>query len=106
VVDLRRSEEALVAHDMVAVVEPDATERMLAEFSDAVRLAGGDHEIVWLVVLKHQPHRLDIVAGETPVASCVEVAEMNVVGRGRATMSATALEILRVTKFSPRRGLS
>ena len=33
-----------------------------------VRLAGGDHVVVGLVGLQHQPHRLDVVGGVAPVA--------------------------------------
>ena len=48
--------------------------------------------------------RLDVVAGETPVAARVEVAERQRLVRTPAAISATARVILRVTKFSPRRG--
>ncbi len=41
-----------------------------------MRLAGRHHEVVGLVLLEHQPHRLDVVAGEAPVALGVEVAEV------------------------------
>ena len=56
-------------------VEADVPERQLHELADAVRLAGGDHEVVRLVLLEHQPHRLDVVPGVAPVALRVEVAE-------------------------------
>ena len=36
--------------------------------------------VVGLVLLEHQPHRLDVVAGEAPVALGVEVAERQLVG--------------------------
>ena len=37
-------------------------------------LAGGHHVVVGLVLLEHQPHGADVVAGESPVALGVEVA--------------------------------
>ena len=37
-------------------------------------LAGGDDVVVGLVLLEHQPHGPDVVAGESPVALGVEVA--------------------------------
>jgi hypothetical protein len=40
---------------------------------------GGDDEIVGVVLLEHQPHRLDVVAGEAPVALGIEVAEEQLV---------------------------
>ena len=50
-------------------------EHLVEELADAVRLAGGDDVVVGLLLLEHQPHRLDVVAGEAPVALGVEVAE-------------------------------
>ncbi len=52
---------------------PKATSHELAH---RVRLAGGDDVVVRLVLLEHQPHRLDVVAGVAPVALRVEVAEV------------------------------
>ena len=40
-----------------------------------MRLSGGDHVVVGLVLLQHPPHRLDVVAGEAPVAAGLEVAQ-------------------------------
>ena len=40
----------------------------LDELAHAVLLAGGDHEVLGLVLLQHQPLRLDVVARVAPVA--------------------------------------
>ena len=53
-----------------------AAEGRVAEIADGVGLAGGDHVVVGLFGLQHQPHGLDVVAGKTPVAAGVEVAEV------------------------------
>ena len=45
-----------------------------------MRLAGGDHVVVGLVLLEHQPHGADVFAGMTPVTLGVEVAEAELVG--------------------------
>ncbi|MNT42700.1 hypothetical protein D3C72_1791300 [compost metagenome] len=37
--------------------------------------ARGDHKVVGLVLLQHQPHGLDIVAGKAPVALGIDVAQ-------------------------------
>ncbi len=47
----------------------------LDELADAVLLAGGDDEVLRLVLLEHEPLHLDVVAGVAPVALGVEVAE-------------------------------
>ena len=42
--------------------------------------AGGNHVVVGDVLLQHQPHRADVVAGKPPVALRVEVAERQMIG--------------------------
>ncbi len=42
-------------------------------------LPGGDDVVLGLVLLEHQPHGLDVVAGEAPVALGVEVAQVELV---------------------------
>ena len=54
---------------------PTWREGRVEEVADRVGLAGGDDVVVGLLLLEHQPHRLDVVAGEAPVALGVEVAE-------------------------------
>ena len=51
------------------------------QLADAVRLPGGNHVVVRLVLLEHQPHRLDVVLGVAPVALGVEVAQRQVAGQ-------------------------
>ncbi len=51
-------------------------EGQLAEPTDGDHLARRDHVVVGLVLLEHEPHRLDVVAGVAPVALRVEVAEV------------------------------
>jgi hypothetical protein len=40
-----------------------------------VCLAGADDVIVRLVLLQHQPHGADVIAGETPIALRLQVAQ-------------------------------
>ena len=47
---------------------PTCSKAMSTQLAHAVRLAGRDHVVVRLVLLEHQPHRLDVVPGEAPVA--------------------------------------
>jgi hypothetical protein len=76
VIDLRRAEIAGIDLDEVLVVEADVAERALAEIAHRVRLAGRDDIVSRLVLLQHRPHRLDVVAGVSPVALGVEVAQV------------------------------
>ena len=78
-IDLGRTEEArILLHVLLPVVEAGLFERRLDELAHLVRLAGGDDVVVGLVLLQHQPHRLDVVAGVAPVALGLEVAEHEV----------------------------
>ena len=67
--------QRLVDANVVAPVEAEVLECALHEILDRVGDAGRDHVVVGLVLLQHQPHRADVVAGEAPVATGVEVAE-------------------------------
>ena len=73
-VDLGRAVELRVDDDVSLVVEPQAVERHLAKLAHRVRYPCRDDEVRWFVLLEHQPHRPDVVAGEAPVPLGVEVA--------------------------------
>ena len=51
----------------------------VGEFTDGVLDAGGDDEVVGLVLLKDEPHALDIVLGIAPVTEGVHVTEVEAV---------------------------
>jgi hypothetical protein len=74
-VDLGGAHQLRVDHDVLLPVEPHPREGDLHQLAHRVGLAGGDHVVVGLGLLEHQPHGLDVVAGEAPVALGVEVAE-------------------------------
>ena len=61
------------------------------------------NEIFGSVLLKHQPHGFDIVAGKAPVAFRVKIPEIKLFLQ-TVKIRPTARVILRVTKVSPRRG--
>ena len=60
---------------MLLPVEAGVREGDLHEVADRVANAGGDDVVLGAILLQHQPHRADVVAGEAPVAAGVEVAE-------------------------------
>src|SRR5918994_478912 len=80
-VDLGGPEELLVDHHVLLPVEAHPPERQLAELTHRVGLAGGDHVVVGLILLEHEPHRLDVVAGVAPVALGVDVPHAQLVGQ-------------------------
>src|SRR5262245_38230476 len=75
VIDLRRAEQRGVLAHPTRRVDADDAERDLDEIAHRVRLPGRHHVVVRDRLLEHAPHRLDIVAGEAPVAARVEVAD-------------------------------
>src|ERR1700682_1953207 len=80
-VDLRRSHERRVDHDVpLEVSEAGLVERALAALAHGVRLARRDHVVLGGVLLEHQPHRFDVVLGVAPIAFGVEVAEADLLG--------------------------
>ena len=54
------------------------------EVAHRVLLAGGDDEILGLLLLQHQPLRSHVVAGVTPVAPRIEIAEIQSLLQTRA----------------------
>ena len=78
-VHLGGAEVSRVDRDVLVPVQAQQAEHLVEELADAVGLAGGDDVVVGLVLLEHQPHRLDVVAGEAPVALGVQVAQEQLV---------------------------
>ena len=74
-VDLRGAQERGIGDDVPLPVQAGMSERELGELAHRVRLAGGDDVVGRLVLLQHQPHRLDVVAREPPVTLRLHVAE-------------------------------
>ena len=76
IVQLRpTSHELRITSYMVPPVESDVIERNVYEIADAMRYARRDYVVVGLLLLQHEPHRLDVVAGEALIASCIKIAE-------------------------------
>src|SRR5918999_704890 len=75
VLDLCGTQEAGVDSDVFLRVEPDMVEGDPHQVANRMGLARGDHEVVRLVVLEHEPHGLDVVLGVAPIALGIEVAE-------------------------------
>ncbi len=48
-----------------------------------MRLTGGDHVIIGLLLLKHQPHGLDVFLGISPVTFGFEIAKIDFLFPGR-----------------------
>ena len=75
-IDLGRANEARIDHDVGLVrAEPCCLERHAQKIANAVRLARCDDVVIRFVLLQHHPHRANIVAGESPIAMRVKVAE-------------------------------
>ena len=75
-VNLGRPQIALVKANVFAPVEVETAEYGGAKISNRMPLARGDDEVFRLVLLQHEPHGFDVVAGEAPVALGVEIAEI------------------------------
>ncbi len=73
--DFRGTEESLIDLDVILPFQFQAIEHDLQNLLHRVSLAGRNHVVVGLVLLQHQPHRLDVIAGKSPVAARVQVPE-------------------------------
>ena len=75
-IDFGRAKVAFINLDVFLPIESELAEDLLEKLANAMRLAGGQDVIVGCLVLQHRPHAFDVVAGESPVALRVEVAEI------------------------------
>src|ERR1051326_1651112 len=62
---------------MLLPIESGTPERLFQKLFHRMSLARGDDIILRLILLHHQPHRLDIFLGVSPVAFCVQVSEID-----------------------------
>src|SRR5688572_11819477 len=74
--DLRGTVIARIDVDVLLPVEIEEAEGRAEEFADRVSLSSCNHIVIGFRRLHHQPHGLDVVARVTPVATRVEVAEV------------------------------
>ena len=68
-----------------------------------MRLAGGDDVVVRLVLLEHEPHRLDIIAGKAPVALGVHVAEVELLLKAFLDAGSGAGDLAGDERLAPTR---
>ena len=73
-IDFGRPDERGIGADVLLPVEAGVPERDLDELLHGVADAGGDDVVVGLILLQHEPHRVDVVLREAPVALRLEVA--------------------------------
>ena len=74
------------------------------EFAHAVLLAGGDHEILGLFLLQHQPLRFHVLAGVAPVAPRLEVPEIEAVFEAEADPRKRTRDLAAHESLAPHRG--
>ena len=70
-----------------------------------ILLTSCNHIIIWLLLLKHQPHSFYVVFGVSPVTSGIEVSKLEITLESH-TNSGQGSDDLAVTNVSPRRELS
>src|SRR5882724_6737772 len=74
-IDFRRAEIAWVNVNELLPIEIKQFKNFIEELANGMRLAGRDYKVVRLDSLQHEPHRLDVITGVSPVALRVEVSK-------------------------------
>src|SRR4249920_262370 len=64
---------------MLARLEAHVRKGEIDELLHGVRRTGRDHEVLRLLLLEHEPHRLDVVAGKAPISLGREIAEAKLI---------------------------
>src|SRR5215469_3290957 len=121
-VDLRRAKVVRIdAHDGTAAFAVDTdllapaaapfnahaevSGRLLDEIAHRMLLAGGDHIVLWALLLQHEPLRLDVVARMAPVAARLQVAEVHAVLQPDADAREGAGDLARHERLAADRRL-
>ena len=84
-----------------ADLDPELGEGPLGEFPDGVPLARGDHEVIGLLPLEDQPHRLHEIRGVAPVALGVQVAQVKLVLQSQEDPGGGAGDLAGDEGFAP-----
>src|SRR5216684_3608385 len=73
--------ETLLLESGAAPLEIDAgtSKRQRTKVAHRVLLPGGDDEVFRLVLLQHEPHGLDVILCIAPVASRIQIAEVEAI---------------------------
>ena len=72
-------ELGVLAHVVTPVLDPHLGKGPLHQILDRMGLAGGHDVVAGFGLLQHQPHRLHVVTGVTPVTLGVQVAQHDLV---------------------------
>jgi hypothetical protein len=73
--DIGRPEETLVLHNVgLPVIYSDMVEGNLEKVTNRMALSGCDDVVIGFFLLKHEPHRLNVITSETPVPGYIHVA--------------------------------
>ena len=104
VMELRRpAYQRLIDANVLLPVETGTSEGALDELADAVGRPGRDDVVVWLGLLEHEPHRLDVIGGVTPVAAGLEVAQRHLALEAEADRSRSVGHLPRhEVEWTPR----
>src|SRR5260370_1088651 len=73
----RRSNQLGIDLHELFPVETGVSERSLHELLNTMGFTGGNHEIVGLGLLQHEPHGLNVTAGESPIAARVVIPNLH-----------------------------
>jgi hypothetical protein len=82
-------------------IELEPIEHEIEELAHRMRLAGRLDIIVGPLLLQHQPHRLDVIAGEARVALRFEVAEDELVLQSELDAGGAAGDFARDEILTP-----
>jgi hypothetical protein len=102
-IDRHGPKKSRIGFDILPPVQLSALKSDLQEFLHRMNFAGRDYEILGPLLLQHEEHGFDVVAGEAPVALRFRLPSDNLFWMP-ILIRPTLRVILRVTKFSPRRG--
>ena len=73
-VNFCRANQLCIDFDVIAPIEPDGIEGDFKHVADTVGFTGGQNVVIGFCLLQHEPHRIYVVSGESPIALRVEIS--------------------------------
>src|SRR5262249_17733049 len=99
-----RTKQGAIDLYVLLPVEIGVAERHFNKLTHRVLFAGGDHIIVRIRLLQHQPHCTDIISGEAPIPLGIKISDRKILRQPELNLSNTKRYLANhELKSAPRR---
>src|SRR5690606_2697296 len=94
----------IIAHVLLEI-QIKISKYLFAKLFHRMSLASSDNIVVWVVLLKHQPHSLDILFSVSPVSARIKVTQIKLVLKTHLDPGSSTSNLTSHKRFSTTWGL-